>query len=269
MTDQDAGGASVLRIGNASGFYGDRFAAVREQLEGGPLDVLTGDYLAELTMAILAADRRKDPAQGYAKTFLRQMSDTLAIAAARGVRIVTNAGGLNPAGLAEELQKLAPRLGVEVKIAHVEGDDLLRRADELGFSARPGLLAANAYLGAFGIAEALRAGADVVVTGRVTDASLVVGPAIARFGWTSDDLDALAGATVAGHVLECGTQATGGNFSFFTEIDARRPGFPIAELQRRRQQRDHQAPRDRRRGHGRDRHRSAALRDLGRAVCGP
>jgi hypothetical protein len=231
MTVQGAGTPGALRVGNASGFYGDRFAAVREQLEGGPLDVLTGDYLAELTMSILAVDRRKDPALGYAKTFLRQMSDCLGIAAARGVKIVTNAGGLNPAALADELHKLASRLGVEVKIAHVEGDDLLSRADELGFCSRPGLLAANAYLGALGIAEALRAGADVVVTGRVTDASLVVGPAIARFGWTSDDLDALAGATVAGHVLECGTQATGGNFSFFTEIDARHPGFPIAELQ--------------------------------------
>jgi hypothetical protein len=231
MTVQGAGTPGVLRVGNASGFYGDRFAAVREQLEGGPLDVLTGDYLAELTMSILAVERRKDPALGYAKTFLRQMSDCLGVAAARGVKIVTNAGGLNPAALADELHKLASRLGIEVKIAHVEGDDLLSRADELGFCSRPGLLAANAYLGAFGIAEALRAGADVVVTGRVTDASLVVGPAIARFGWTSDDLDALAGATVAGHVLECGTQATGGNFSFFTEIDARHPGFPIAELQ--------------------------------------
>ena len=230
MAAQGAGDAAVLRIANASGFYGDRFAAVREQLEGGPLDVLTGDYLAELTMAILAADRQRDPALGYAKTFLRQMGECLGIAAARGVRIVTNAGGLNPAALADELHKLASRLGIELRVAHVEGDDLLPRAAELGFSARPGLLAANAYLGAFGIAKALRAGADVVVTGRVTDASLVVGPAIARFGWTSDDLDALAGATVAGHVLECGTQATGGNFSFFTEIDARRPGFPIAEL---------------------------------------
>jgi hypothetical protein len=230
MTVQGAGTPRVLRVGNASGFYGDRFAAVREQLEGGRLDVLTGDYLAELTMSILAVDRRKDAALGYAKTFLRQMSDCLGIAAARGVKIVTNAGGLNPAALADELHKLASRLGIEVKIAHVEGDDLLSRAEELGFCSRSGLLAANAYLGAFGIAEALRAGADVVVTGRVTDASLVVGPAIARFGWTSDDLDALAGATVAGHVLECGTQATGGNFSFFTEIDARHPGFPIAEL---------------------------------------
>ena len=221
----------VIRIGGASGFWGDSSVGPPQLVRLGDVDYLVFDYLAELTMSILAGDRRKDPALGYAKTFLRQMSDCLGIAAARGVKIVTNAGGLNPAALADELHKLASRLGIEVKIAHVEGDDLLSRADELGFCSRPGLLAANAYLGAFGIAEALRGGADVVVTGRMTDASLVVGPAIARFGWTSDDLDALAGATVAGHVLECGTQATGGNFSFFTEIDVRHPGFPIAELQ--------------------------------------
>ena len=221
-----------MRIGNASGFYGDRFDAVREMLEGEvPLDVLTGDYLAELTMAILAVDRRKDPSLGYAKTFLRQMKDCVGIAAARGVKIVTNAGGLNPAGLADELRKLTAGLGLstQVRIAHIEGDDLIDRAAELGLPTT-GLLAANAYLGAFGIAAALREGADIVVAGRVTDASLVVGPAIARFGWTPADLDALAGATVAGHVLECGTQATGGNFSFFTELDVRRPGFPLAEL---------------------------------------
>ncbi|HEU5332922.1 MAG TPA: acyclic terpene utilization AtuA family protein [Actinocrinis sp.] len=226
-----------LRIGNASGFYGDRLSAVREMLEGGPLDVLTGDYLAELTMAILAGDRLKDSGLGYAKTFVRQMEDCLGLALERGVTLVTNAGGLNPAGLAGALRKLAARLGLEVRIAHVEGDDLLsrsgdgsteRRADELGLPAD--LLAANAYLGAFGIAAALRAGADVVVTGRVTDASLVVGPAAAHFGWRPGDLDALAGATAAGHVLECGTQATGGNYSFFTELDVRRPGFPLAEI---------------------------------------
>jgi hypothetical protein len=229
MTDQGAAEDAVLRVGNASGFYGDRFAALSEMLEGGPLDVLTGDYLAELTMAILAVDRMKDPGLGYAKTFLRQAGDCLALALERGVRLVTNAGGLNPAGLAAELRKLAASQGLEARIAHVEGDDLLPRAAEFGLASR-GLLAANAYLGAFGIAAALREGADVVVTGRVTDASLVVGPAIARFGWTPDDLDALAGATVTGHVLECGTQATGGNYAFFTELDARRPGFPIAEL---------------------------------------
>ncbi|MGW0517271.1 acyclic terpene utilization AtuA family protein [Crossiella sp. NPDC003009] len=218
----------VLRIGNASGFYGDRFSAVREQLYDGELHILTGDYLAELTMLILGRDRLKDPSLGYARTFLRQLEDCLGLAVERGVKIVTNAGGLNPAGLAAALRALAGKLGLDVRVAHVEGDDLRERAAELGFG-EP--LTANAYLGAWGIAECLRAGADVVVTGRVTDASLVVGPAAAHFGWSRTDWDALAGATVAGHVLECGTQATGGNFAFFADLaDLRKPGFPIAEL---------------------------------------
>ena len=213
-----------LRVGNASGFYGDRFVAWHEMLTGGELDVLTGDYLAELTMLILGRDRLRDQALGYAKTFLRQMEHCLGLALDRGVKIVTNAGGLNPAGLAATLDALARRLGLTVHIGHVLGDDLAG-----GF----GKLTANAYLGAFGIAECLRGGADVVVTGRVTDASLVVGPAIAHFGWDRSQLDALAGATAAGHVLECGAQATGGNFAFFTELPdgGRHPGFPIAEIE--------------------------------------
>jgi hypothetical protein len=209
----------VIRIGNASGFYGDRFSAVREMLTGGDLDVLTGDYLAELTMLILGRDRVKDGTLGYARTFLRQLEENLADALACGVKIVSNAGGLNPEGLAEAID----RLGLGAKVAHVTGDDVRDRFPEA--------LTANAYLGAWGIAECLNAGADVVVTGRVTDASLVVGPAAAHFGWGREDFDALAGATVAGHVLECGTQATGGNYSFFTAIDATRPGFPIAEVE--------------------------------------
>ena len=221
-----------LRIGNASGFYGDRFSAVREMLTGGHLDVLTGDYLAELTMLILGRDRLKDPDRGYAKTFLRQMEDCLGLAIDQRVRIVVNAGGLNPAGLAGKLRELAGQLGVTASIAHVEGDDLLDRAGELGLG-EP--LTANAYLGAWGIVECLNAGADVVVTGRVTDASLTVGPAAAHFGWQRDDYDALAGAVVAGHVIECGAQATGGNYAFFTDLlrDGRslsHPGFPIAEI---------------------------------------
>jgi hypothetical protein len=222
--------SAPLRIGNASGFYGDRRSAVREMLEGGPLDVLTGDYLAELTMLILGRDRAKDPTRGYARTFLAQMEECLGLAVDRGVRIVVNAGGLNPVGLADALRDLAGRVGVTASVAHVEGDDLLPRAAELGLGSP---LTANAYLGAFGIAECLAGGADVVVTGRVTDASLVVGPAIARFGWGRDDLDALAGAVVAGHVLECGAQATGGNLSSFDEHPLEQllhPGFPLAEL---------------------------------------
>ncbi|MFN2517704.1 MAG: acyclic terpene utilization AtuA family protein, partial [Jatrophihabitantaceae bacterium] len=217
-----------LRIGNASGFYGDRASAMQEMLTGGELDVLTGDYLAELTMLILGCDRRKDPSLGYAKTFLRQLENAIGTALERGVKIVTNAGGLNPAGLAAAVRELAAGLGVDIAVAHVEGDDLRGRAEEFGFG-EP--LAANAYLGAWGIAACLDAGADVVVTGRVTDASLVVGPAAAHFGWARTDYDALAGAVVAGHVIECGTQATGGNYAFFTEIaDLSRPGFPIAEI---------------------------------------
>ncbi|MEV6317409.1 acyclic terpene utilization AtuA family protein [Streptomyces sp. NPDC051776] len=212
-------------MGNASGFYGDRLDAVREMLTGGPLDILTGDYLAELTMLILGRDRMKDPKRGYAKTFLRQMEEGLGLAVDRGVRIVTNAGGLNPAGLADAIRELADRVGVPVRVAHVEGDDL-RESRDWG----PGVLTANAYLGGAGIAACLRAGADVVVTGRVTDAALVTGPAAAHFGWSDGDFDALAGAVVAGHVLECGTQATGGNYAFFDEHDVRSPGFPVAEI---------------------------------------
>jgi hypothetical protein len=219
---------AVLRIGNSSGFYGDRFAAMKEMLTGGELDVLTGDYLAELTMLILGRQRMQDPAAGYARTFLRQLEECLGIATERGVKIVSNAGGLNPAGLAEAVTVLAAKLGLPVRVAHVEGDDLLPRADELGLA---GALTANAYLGGWGIAECLAAGADVVVTGRVTDASLVAGPAAAHFGWSRTDYDRLAGATVAGHVIECGAQATGGNYSFFTELaDMSRLGFPVAEI---------------------------------------
>lgn len=220
----------LLRIGNCSGFYGDRMSAMREMLEGGQLDVLTGDYLAELTMLILGRDRMKDANLGYAKTFVRQLESNLGLALEKGVKIVVNAGGLNPAGLAQRVGEVAEKLGLAPKIAYVAGDDLLPRAAELGLGAP---LTANAYLGAWGIAAGLNAGADIVVTGRVTDAALVVGPAAAHFGWGRTDYDALAGAVVAGHVIECGTQATGGNFAFFTEIaDLNRPGFPIAELRR-------------------------------------
>ena len=219
-----------MRIGNCSGFYGDRLSAMREMLEGGELDYLTGDYLAELTMLILGKDTMKDPSLGYAKTHLRQLEDCLGLALERGVKIVSNAGGLNPAGLADRIREVASGLGLDVAVAHVEGDDVRSSAQEVGIS--DDALTANAYLGGFGIAAALSAGADVVVTGRVTDASLVVGPAVAHHGWTPEQHDELAGAVVAGHVLECGTQATGGNFSGFRSLpDHLTPlGFPLAEI---------------------------------------
>jgi hypothetical protein len=235
--------ARAVRIGNCSGFYGDRFDAMREMLDGGDLDVLTGDYLAELTMLILFRSRLKDPNGGYATTFVRQLEECLGIAWEKGVRIVANAGGLNPAGCAAAVRELAQRLGLRVKVAHVEGDDLLGRLDELrtagvsfdnldtgaALSADP--LTANGYLGGWGIAAALDAGANVVVTGRVTDAALVIGPAAWWHQWRRDEFDKLAGALVTGHILECGAQTTGGNYSFFNEIpNPEHLGFPLAEI---------------------------------------
>ncbi len=230
----------VLRVANCSGFYGDRAAALREVVTGGPVDVVTGDYLAELTMLILYRSRLKDPTRGYATTFLRQLEPVLGEIADRGIKVVVNAGGLAPAACADAVRALADRLGITLAVAHVEGDDLL---DQVGTLALDNLdtgaplgernpLTANAYLGAWGIASALQAGAQVVVTGRVTDASLVVGPAAAHFGWARDDWDRLAGAVVAGHILECGTQTTGGNYCFVTDEVAQplHPGFPLAEL---------------------------------------
>jgi hypothetical protein len=227
--------ARALRIGNCSGFYGDRLAAMREMLEGGDLDVLTGDYLAELTMLLLWRSRSKDPSRGYALTFVRQLEESLGLAWERGVRIVANAGGLNPAGCADAVRDIASRLGLKVPVAHVTGDDLLPRRDDLaqaGFELPEATVTANAYLGGWGIAAALDAGAQVVVTGRVTDAALVIGPAAWWHGWARDDWDSLAGALVAGHILECGAQATGGNYSFFTEVPGmEHVGFPLAEIE--------------------------------------
>jgi hypothetical protein len=235
----------ALRIANCSGFYGDRLSAAREMVEGGPLDVLTGDWLAELTMLLLAKSRDRG-GPGYARTFLSQLEQVLAACLERGIKIVSNAGGLDPGGCAAAVRELAARAGLRPVIAHVEGDDILGRLAELTGAghdlantdtgerladAHVVPVTANAYLGGLPIAEALRLGADVVITGRVTDAALVVGPGIWRFGWTGDDLDALAGAVAAGHIIECGCQATGGNYSFFEEVpDLAHAGFPLAEL---------------------------------------
>ena len=238
--------SGALRIANCSGFYGDRLSAAREMVCDGPIDVLTGDYLAELTMAILWKARASDPAAGYATSFVTQWEQIAATVVERGIKVVVNAGGLNPAGLAGAVRAVADRLGLTVRVAQVDGDDLLARLPELQAAGEPLAhlddgrplagqpvppVAANAYLGCFGIAGALAAGADVVVCGRVTDAALTMGPAAWRHGWARDDWDALAGALVAGHVIECGTQATGGNYSFFTEVPGlAAPGFPVAEV---------------------------------------
>jgi hypothetical protein len=237
--------ADPIRIANCSGFYGDRLSAAREMVEDGPIDVLTGDWLAELTMLILARTRAKRPGGGYARSFVAQMEQVMGTCLDRGIKVVANAGGLDPDGCADAVAEVADRLGLSPVIAHVSGDDLLGRLEELvaagvdlahletgeplGDPSR--FISANAYLGCWGIVEALTAGADIVVTGRTTDAAVVCGPAAWHHGWARDDWDALAGAVVAGHVIECGTQATGGNYSFFTEVPGMaRTGFPWAEI---------------------------------------
>jgi hypothetical protein len=232
----EEGGSRPLRIANCSGFYGDRLSAAREMVDGGPIDVLTGDWLAELTMLILAGNRLKGR-PGYARTFLTQMEEVLGTCLDRGIKIVSNAGGLDPAGCARAVTELADRLGLTVRVAHVTGDDLTGRdlGDMVNLDTGEKLdataLTANAYLGGRPIAVALENGADVVVTGRVTDAALVTGPGMWRYGWGPGDHDALAGSVVAGHIIECGCQATGGNYAFFTEVpDLAHCGFPIAEL---------------------------------------
>ncbi len=232
-----------IRIANCSGFFGDRLSAAREMVEGGPIDVLTGDWLAELTMLILARTRLKRRNGGYARTFVTQMEQVMGTCLDRGIKVVANAGGLDPDRCAEDVAKLADELGLNPKIAYVRGDDLMPNMTDLLASDRlrhfetgepikeASFLTANAYLGCWGIVDALNQGADIVVTGRTTDAAVVCGPAAWHHGWKRNDWDALAGAVAAGHVIECGTQATGGNYSFFTEVPGmRRTGFPWAEI---------------------------------------
>jgi hypothetical protein len=234
-----------IRIANCSGFYGDRLSAAAEMVEGGPIDVLTGDWLAELTMLILARTQAKRPGGGYARTFVTQMEQVMGTCLERGIKVVSNAGGLDPDGCAEAVAGVAAKLGLAPRIAYVGGDNLLPRLGELrdagvelaqfesgepiGDTSR--FITANAYLGCWGIVDALDRGADIVITGRVTDAAVVCGPAAWHHGWARDNWDALAGAVVAGHVVECGAQATGGNYSFFTEVPGMpRVGFPWAEI---------------------------------------
>lgn len=233
-----------IRIANCSGFFGDRLSGAKEMVEGGPIDVLTGDWLAELTMLILSRIRAKNPGRGYASTFVTQMEQVMGTCLDRGIKVVSNAGGLDPGGCADALQEIADRLGLNPTIAYVDGDDLLDRAVDLAasgdlveFDPSNGLgdvsryVSANAYLGCWGIVDALAEGADIVVTGRVTDAAVVCGPAAYHHGWSRTDWDALAGAVVAGHVIECSGQVTGGNYSFFTEVPGReRIGFPWADV---------------------------------------
>ncbi len=238
----------VIRIANCSGFYGDRLDAAREMVEGGPIDVLTGDYLAELTMSILYNQKQtRGEAMGYVGTFLKQVKDVAALCAEKNIKIISNAGGLNPKGMAAEVEKILAELGLDLKVAYIDGDDLLPNLDALqaqgehftnldtqvALSESPQqVLTANAYLGGWGIKEALDQGADIVICPRVTDAAVVIGPAAWKFNWQRNDYDALAGALAAGHIIECGAQCCGGNYAFFEEVPSfRNVGYPIAEIE--------------------------------------
>jgi Protein of unknown function (DUF1446). len=235
-----------IRIANFSGFYGDRFSAPVEVLQGGRVDFLTGDYLAELTMFILWKQRNGGRGKGYAATFLKQAEHIIGTCVDQNTRIITNAGGLNPAALADDLRTLAEKLGISCRVAHIEGDDILAELPDLEAQGvtfqnldtgellseslqRP--VTANVYLGAWGIVECLDMDADIVIGPRITDASLVVGPCAWAFDWTRDDWNKLASAVAVGHIIECGPQATGGNYAFHQELPNHKvPGYPIAEV---------------------------------------
>ncbi|MDX2182202.1 MAG: acyclic terpene utilization AtuA family protein [Bryobacteraceae bacterium] len=218
----------MIRIGNAQGFWGDWLEAPVRMVEDGPLDYLTLDYLAEVTMSILQKQRKENPSLGYARDF----PPLAAKIGGRGVKIVANAGGVNPIACAREVKRLAPRL----KVAVIVGDDIMGRLDLLGdriASIRDRVLSANAYIGAFPVAEALATGADIVIGGRIADASLALGPMVHAFGWRDDDWDKLASGIVGGHIIECGTQATGGNCSAAWETleGWSTMGYPILEVE--------------------------------------
>ena len=236
-----------IRIANCSGFYGDKLSIARDMIEGGPIDVLTGDYLAELTMTILYNQKlKRGEDHGYVGTFLKQFKDVAKLAQEKDIKIVTNAGGLNPSSMAAAVEEIVQELNLDLKVAYIEGDDLMPRIDELykggetltnidkaldlqNYKKKP--ITANAYLGAWGIKEALDNGADVVICPRVTDAAVVIGPAAWKYNWSRDQYDELAGALAAGHIIECGAQATGGNYSFFQEVPTfDNIGYPIAEI---------------------------------------
>ena len=235
----------MIRIGNGQGFWGDWLEAPLRLVEQGPLDYLTLDYLAEVTMAILEKQRRRDPRLGYARDFPSLIGRLAPLLRLRGVRVVTNAGGLNPEACARQVKADAPDLTVAI----VRGDDILERIDEFlaeGLelrnldtgepleTIRDSILSANAYLGAFPLAQALQTDADVVISGRCADAALAMAPMIERFGWRADDWDLLASGVVAGHILECGSQATGGNCQVHWETieGLEEIGYPIVEMRK-------------------------------------
>ncbi len=238
--------ARTLRIASGQGFWGDWLEAPRRQVEGGPIDYLMMDYLAEVTMSIMQKQRARDPAVGYAKDFVPLLERLLPALVEKGIKVISNAGGVNPCACAEAVVEAVQRqnLGGRVKIGVVTGDDIVDRLEELEShghplsnmdtgeplaSVRDRVQSANVYIGAWPVVEALERGADVVITGRVTDTGLTLGPMLHEFGWAPDDWDRLAAGTIAGHINECGAQCTGGNCLVDWQHipNMADPGYPI------------------------------------------
>ena len=238
--------SETIRIANAGGYWGDDLAQFRRQVELGPTDYVTLDFLAEVTMSILQKQRARDPRAGYARDFIAQVEETLDLLVSRNVRAITNAGGVNPRGCRDALLEMAARRGVALDVAAVVGDDLMDRIDELNTSGAPlddmdngtrfatvreRVSSANAYYGAWPVVEALASGARVVVTGRCTDTGITLAPMIHAFGWAADDWDRLASGIVAGHIIECGAQSTGGNFTDWRRVKRFETiGYPVIEV---------------------------------------
>jgi len=233
--------AKIIRIGGAGGFLGDSSVAAPQLLKGGELDYMILDYLAEATMSVLGQIKRERPGEGFARDFTEWVwKDNLREFKAQGVKVITNAGGLNPHACRARMEELAAAAGLSFRIAVVEGDDLMDRLDGLSgedeiytgaaFPPKDKVLTANAYFGGRPIAAALAAGADMVITGRVVDSALALGPLMHEFGWTDEDVDQLSAGSLAGHVIECGAQATGGLFTDWREVpDWAHIGYPVVE----------------------------------------
>ena len=236
----------TIRIANAGGYWGDDLGQFRRQVELGPIDYVTLDFLAEITMSIMQKQRARDPDAGYARDFVTQVEATLDLLLKRGIKVVTNAGGVNPAACRKAVIAAAARKGRAIHVAAVAGDDLMARLDELNGAGasldnmedgrpfagvRAQVSSANAYFGAWPVVEALRTGAQIVVTGRCTDTGITLAPMIHAFGWAPDDWDRLAAGIVAGHIVECGAQSTGGNYTDWREIPAFGSiGYPVLEV---------------------------------------